>query len=53
MAAGEEVYEAKNIAPTMGRAREAIAKTGKSAVINVWVDPNERVPGAKNQTVYK
>ena len=26
---------------------------GKSAVINIWVDPNEYAPGTKNQTMYK
>jgi acetolactate synthase I/II/III large subunit len=35
------------------RGREAIAKTGKSAVINIWVDPREYAPGTKNQTMYK
>jgi len=34
-------------------AREAIAKTGKCAVVNVWVDPNEYAPGTKAQTMYK
>ena len=50
---GEEVYEAKDIQPAMQRAREAIAKTGKCAVVNVWVDPNEYAPGTKAQTMYK
>jgi len=31
----------------------AAAKTGKSAVVNIWVDPNEYAPGTKNQTMYK
>ncbi len=35
------------------RAREAVAKTGRSAVVNIWVDPNEYAPGTKNQTMYK
>ena len=35
------------------RAREAIAKTGNCAVVNVWVDPNEYAPGTKAQTMYK
>jgi acetolactate synthase-1/2/3 large subunit len=35
------------------RGREAVAKSGKSAVINIWVDPREYAPGTKNQTMYK
>jgi len=50
---GEEVTEAKEIQPALQRAREAIAKTGKCAVVNVWVDPNEYAPGTKAQTMYK
>ncbi len=50
---GDEVHEAKEIQPAMQRAREAIAKTGKCAVVNVWVDPNEYAPGTKAQTMYK
>ena len=50
---GEEVTEAKEILPAMHRAREAIAKTGKCAVVNVWVDPDEYAPVTKAQTMYK
>ena len=50
---GEEVHEAKEILPALLRAREAIEKTGKCAVVNVWVDPNEYAPGTKAQTMYK
>jgi len=50
---GEEVHEADQIAPALKRAREAIAKTGKCAVVNVWIDPNEYAPGTKAQTMYK
>jgi acetolactate synthase-1/2/3 large subunit len=50
---GEEVREAGEILPAMRRAREAIAKTGKCAVVNVWIDPNEYAPGTKAQTMYK
>jgi len=50
---GEEVREASQIRPALLRAREAIAKTGRSAVVNIWVDPNEYAPGTKNQTMYK
>ncbi len=50
---GEEVREASQIQPALQRAREAIAKTGKCAVVNVWVDPNEYAPGTKAQTMYK
>ncbi len=50
---GEEVHEAQQIQPALQRAREAIASTGKCAVINVWVDPDEYAPGTKAQTMYK
>jgi acetolactate synthase-1/2/3 large subunit len=50
---GEEVREPDQIQPALRRAREAIAKTGKCAVVNVWVDPDEYAPGTKNQTMYK
>ncbi len=50
---GEEVREASQIQPALERAREAIARTGKCAVVNVWVDPNEYAPGTKAQTMYK
>lgn len=50
---GEEVREASQIQPALQRAREAIAKTGKCAVVNVWIDPNEYAPGTKAQTMYK
>ena len=50
---GEEVHEAGQIQPALQRAREAIASTGKCAVINVWVDPDEYAPGTKAQTMYK
>jgi acetolactate synthase-1/2/3 large subunit len=50
---GEEVREPGEIAPALLRAREAVKSTGKSAVINIWVDPNEYAPGTKNQTMYK
>ncbi|MGE0213167.1 MAG: thiamine pyrophosphate-dependent enzyme, partial [Parvibaculaceae bacterium] len=50
---GEEVRDPAQIQPALLRARESIAKTGKSAVVNIWVDPNEYAPGTKNQTMYK
>jgi len=50
---GEEVRDADDIQPALHRAREAIAKTGRSAVVNIWVDPTEYAPGTKNQTMYK
>jgi acetolactate synthase-1/2/3 large subunit len=50
---GEEVHEPGEIAPALERAREAVKSTGKSAVVNIWVDPNEYAPGTKNQTMYK
>ena len=50
---GEEVRAAEDIRPALQRARDAIAKTGKCAVVNVWVDPDEYAPGTKAQTMYK
>ena len=50
---GEEVREAADIAPALQRGREAVWRDGKSAIINVWVDPREYAPGTKAQTMYK
>jgi acetolactate synthase-1/2/3 large subunit len=50
---GVEVREASKLAPALRDAREQVARTGKSAVVNVWVDPDEYAPGTKNQTMYK
>ena len=50
---GEEVREASEIQNAFQRAREAIQKTGKCAVVNVWIDPDEYAPGTKAQTMYK
>jgi len=50
---GEEVRDPKEIAPALRRARDAVRKDGRSAVINIWVDPNEYAPGTKAQTMYK
>jgi len=50
---GEEVRDPAEIAPALQRAREAVQRDGKSAVINIWVDPNEYAPGTKAQTMYK
>jgi acetolactate synthase-1/2/3 large subunit len=50
---GEEVRAPEQIQPALRRAREEIAKSGKCAIINVWIDPNEYAPGTKNQTMYK
>ena len=50
---GEEVREPAEIQPALRRAREEIAKSGKSAVVNIWVDPKEYAPGTKAQTMYK
>jgi acetolactate synthase-1/2/3 large subunit len=50
---GEEVRDPGQIQAALRRGRESIAKTGKSAVINIWVDPKEYAPGTKNQTMYK
>ena len=50
---GEEVRDPADIAPALRRAREAIARSGKSAIVNIWVDPSEYAPGTKAQTMYK
>jgi acetolactate synthase-1/2/3 large subunit len=50
---GEEVRDPAQIGPALKRARESVAKTRKSAVINIWVDPREYAPGTKSQTMYK
>jgi acetolactate synthase I/II/III large subunit len=50
---GEEVRDPAQIAPALQRARESVHRLGRSAVINIWVDPREYAPGTKNQTMYK
>jgi acetolactate synthase-1/2/3 large subunit len=50
---GEEVRDPAQIAGALQRAREAIYRTGRSAIVNIWVDPREYAPGTKNQTMYK
>ena len=50
---GEEVRDPGQIAASLRRARESVLKTGRSAVINIWVDPREYAPGTKAQTMYK
>ncbi|MGT2490885.1 thiamine pyrophosphate-dependent enzyme [Cupriavidus basilensis] len=49
----QEVREPGKIAGALQRGREAVQRTGKSAVINIWVDPREYAPGTKNQTMYR
>jgi acetolactate synthase-1/2/3 large subunit len=50
---GEAVREPGDIRPALERAREAVKTTGRCAVVNIWVDPDEYAPGTKNQTMYK
>jgi len=50
---GEEVHDPAEIGPALQRARQAVREDAKSAVINIWVDPNEYAPGTKAQTMYK
>ncbi len=50
---GEEVRDPNEIGPALRRAREAVRRDGKSAVVNIWVDPDEYAPGTKAQTMYK
>ena len=48
-----EIREPQEIQPALQKARESVKSTGKSAVINVWVNPDEYAPGTKAQTMYK
>ena len=50
---GAEIHQPQEIQPALQKARESVKSTGKSAVINVWVNPNEYAPGTKAQTMYK
>jgi len=50
---GEEVRDPARIAGALQRARESIKKTGRSAVVNIWVDPSVYAPGTMAQTMYK
>ncbi|MDB5841174.1 MAG: Acetolactate synthase large subunit [Herminiimonas sp.] len=50
---GEEVRDPAMIAGALQRARESVRKTGRSAVINIWVDPSIYAPGTMAQTMYK
>ena len=50
---GQEIRDPNEIQPALQHARESVKSSGKSAVINVWVDPNEYAPGTKAQTMYK
>ena len=50
---GEEVRDPGQIGPALRRARDEVRSRGKSAVVNIWVDPDEYAPGTKSQTMYK
>ena len=50
---GAEIREPQEIQPALQKARESVKSTGISAVINVWVNPDEYAPGTKAQTMYK
>ena len=50
---GEEVRDPSEIRPALERARREIDRSGRSAIINIWVDPTEYAPGTKAQTMYK
>ena len=50
---GEEVRDPNELQKALQRARNSIRETGKCAVVNVWIDPNEYAPGTKRQTMYK
>ena len=50
---GEEVRAPGEVGPALRRAREAVLRDGRSAVVNIWVDPDQYAPGTKAQTMYK
>jgi acetolactate synthase-1/2/3 large subunit len=50
---GEEVRDPAQIAGALVRARESVQKTGRCAVVNIWVDPSVYAPGTMAQTMYK
>jgi len=50
---GEEVHDPAEVGPALRRARKFVQEQGKSAVLNIWVDPDEYAPGTKAQTMYK
>lgn len=50
---GEEVRDPGEIGPALSRARKAVQTTGRSAVVNIWVDPSVYAPGTMAQTMYK
>ena len=50
---GEEVRAPGEVGPALRRAREAVLRDGRCAVVNIWVDPNQYAPGTKAQTMYK
>ena len=50
---GEEVRDPARIAGALLRARESVQKSGRSAVINIWVDAKVYAPGTMAQTMYK
>jgi acetolactate synthase-1/2/3 large subunit len=50
---GEEVRDPARIAGALVRARESVQKTGRCAVVNIWVDPSVYAPGTMAQTMYK
>ena len=50
---GAEIHQPQEIQPALQKARESVKSTGRSAVINVWVNPDEYAPGTKAQTMYK
>ncbi|HEY2929229.1 thiamine pyrophosphate-binding protein [Piscinibacter sp.] len=50
---GEEVRDPAQIAGALVRARESVQKTGRCAIVNIWVDPSVYAPGTMAQTMYK
>ncbi|QQC67095.1 hypothetical protein I6I06_19170 [Paraburkholderia ginsengisoli] len=41
------------ISGALQRARETMHRTGRPAMVNIWVDLRECAPGTKNRTLYK
>jgi acetolactate synthase I/II/III large subunit len=50
---GIDVKNPDEIRSALDHARKFVKEKRKSAVVNIWVDPNEYAPGTKAQTMYK
>jgi acetolactate synthase-1/2/3 large subunit len=50
---GLDVKDPNKIQSALVEARKFVKENRKSAIVNIWVDPNEYAPGTKAQTMYK